>query len=615
VLPVETLGEVRRRLSARALRGRRARGAGGSLLGRRGPRCQRERENDYDANGAFHVALLPVFSLQYSPFMRACAVTALGAFILAAGLLEVPLIGQHVQLETILARATHYVGEFVYRFANVVAEERYSQESISNRLTQAAPAGVAPGSPIIAGSRRELRSDFLLVLLPESDEYQPFRDVFEVDGAPIRDREQRLTKLFLESKSAAVDQARKISLESARYNLGNVARTFNNPIIPLAFLQPNGRPRFRFSLGKQDRTAGPNVWIVEYREQGRPTLIKGLRGRDIPARGAFWIDADTGRVLRSTLQLNDPAVLATLTTTYRTDERFQIDVPVEMRETYVYGGTRVLGTATYGRFRRFDVSTDETVTSAAPATIITERRTGLTLVEIRPGRFKMGSPAAETGRTAAERQHETTMSRSFLLGQREVTQQEWRALLGDRPSRFSDCGPRCPVESVAFEDVQRFLAALNGAQTLQEYRYRLPTEAEWEYACRAGTTTPFSTGGTISTLLANFNGKEPYEGAPSGLFRERPTRAGGFAPNPWGLSDMHGNVAEWTSDRLVPDESAGPAPDPGAPLPADALVIRGGSWASGASAIRCAARSGVAPATRDPRIGFRVAADRIGETP
>jgi formylglycine-generating enzyme required for sulfatase activity len=189
-------------------------------------------------------------------------------------------------------------------------------------------------------------------------------------------------------------------------------------------------------------------------------------------------------------------------------------------------------------------------------------------------------------------------------------------VLAENPSRFSDCGPRCPVESVSFDDVQRFLAALNGSQTAQKYKFRLPTEVEWEYACRAGTDTPFSTGSTITTLQANFNGKEPYGASPPGLFRERPTRASGFAPNRWGLSDMHGNVAEWTADVMAPEaDDTAAAAHAASTVAADLRAIRGGSWKSGASAIRCAARSSTAAMTRDPHVGFRVAADRVGATP
>jgi formylglycine-generating enzyme required for sulfatase activity len=248
--------------------------------------------------------------------------------------------------------------------------------------------------------------------------------------------------------------------------------------------------------------------------------------------------------------------------------------------------------------------------SVATTTIVSERRSGMRLVEVPAGSFAMGSPPAEAGRTAAERQHDVTIPRSFLLGEHEVTQQEWRAIMGADPSHFADCGPRCPVESVSFDDVRSFLAALNGASTNAKYTFRLPTEAEWEYACRAGTTTPFSTGATITTLQANFNGTAPYGAAPPGVFRERTTRATGFALNPWGMAEMHGNVAEWTADRLIAYGTTGAIADAGSQA-FDLRVLRGGSWSSNASEVRCAARAGAAPDTRDRRIGFRVAADRV----
>src|SRR5262249_53070358 len=140
--------------------------------------------------------------------------------------------------------------------------------------------------------------------------------------------------------------------------------------------------------------------------------------------------------------------------------------------------------------------------------------------------------------------HDVKISAPFYLGRFEVTQQEWRVVMGSSPSRFSDCGPRCPVERVSFDEVQKFLAALN-ARTVGDVHFRLPTEAEWEYACRAGTASPFSTGASITTAQANYDGRGP-SGVPPEAFRGRPTPTGTFDPNPWGMTDLHGNVAEWT---------------------------------------------------------------------
>jgi formylglycine-generating enzyme required for sulfatase activity len=232
----------------------------------------------------------------------------------------------------------------------------------------------------------------------------------------------------------------------------------------------------------------------------------------------------------------------------------------------------------------------------------------LALVSIPAGRFMMGSPRAEIGRGADETPHAVTIGHPFLLGQHEVTQEEWRAAMGTSPSQFSACGPRCPVERVNYAEVSRFLDVINAAGD-GRLHYRLPTEAEWEYACRGGTTTPFSTGENLTTAQANYNGAYPYAAFPAGLNRRQPTPAGAFASNPWGLADMHGNVWEWTSDWYAP---YGPdATDPRGPSTGDKRVIRGGSWYFDANSARCALRYTHAPPDRGFSLGFRVAADRL----
>lgn len=536
--------------------------------------------------------------------------------------LAAPQPPARVPLDVVLDRAGWYLDYFVDEFENVVAEERYTQDS-SQTLPSFSPAaggrgGIAPPpspSDMLRARHRDLRSDFLLVKSPDTAALVPFRDVIEVDGIAVRDREERLAKLFLKQAPDAMVQAERIREEGARYNLGNMRSTLGNPVLALGVLQQTYQSRFHFSPGKDDRSFGPGVAVVEYKELQSPAMIRGEGGVDLPAHGRLWIDTVTGRVLKTELRVEQPAVRAVITTTFQAEEKSGIAVPLEMREQYTFAsGNRVNSTATYGRFRRFDVSANEDIRT--PIATMTEPWTGMVLVELPPGRFTMGSASSEVGRNDDEALHDVEITRPFLLGQNEVTQQEWRTVMGASPSRFSACGPRCPVEDVTFTDVQRFLEKLNAhaapaAQQPPPLRYRLPTEAEWEHACRARTTGPFSTGENLTTTQANYNGRQPYGSFPAGEFRQKTTPAGAFPPNPWGLADMHGNVWEWTSDWYGPySQSAAANIDPHGPPSGEKRVIRGGSWAFDANSARCALRYTHAPQDKGFSLGFRVAADR-----
>jgi formylglycine-generating enzyme required for sulfatase activity len=192
--------------------------------------------------------------------------------------------------------------------------------------------------------------------------------------------------------------------------------------------------------------------------------------------------------------------------------------------------------------------------------------------------------------------------------------------MGTSPSTFSGCGPRCPVESVTFEDVQLFLRHLNDksrdasrvqAADAPRLHYRLPTEAEWEYACRAGTTGPFVTGENLTTAQANYNGKYPYGNSTPSEYRQRPVAVGSFPLNPWGLGDMHGNVWEWISDWYAPySETPADNIDPHGPPSGQKRVIRGGSWYFDANSARCALRYTHAPNDKGFSLGLRLAADQ-----
>jgi len=255
--------------------------------------------------------------------------------------------------------------DFVQKLSAVVAEESYVQHSTVALETVAIPGLRSRGTSALNAPResskhRELKADFLVV--KTSDEtWTPFRDVFEVDHIPIRDRSERLAKLFLNTRpdASAEEQAKAIAEESGRYNLGAVERTINNPVFALLILQPDVRTRFKFTGGRPDRKRGENVRVVEYVEEGRPTVIAGRPGEDMPAFGRFWIEGSTGRILRAELRVEVPAVKANLTTTFRSDGRLGIDVPNEFREEYDLHGSTVSGVASYTHFRKFAVKSTE----------------------------------------------------------------------------------------------------------------------------------------------------------------------------------------------------------------------------------------------------------------
>jgi formylglycine-generating enzyme required for sulfatase activity len=245
-----------------------------------------------------------------------------------------------------------------------------------------------------------------------------------------------------------------------------------------------------------------------------------------------------------------------------------------------------------------------------PADFYIEPMTSMRLVALEPGTFTMGSPATEFGRGDDETRHPVTFTRKIYLGQHEVTQAEWKQVMGVNPSRFVECA-RCPVETVDFFQVNAFLSRLNAGNAAM--RYRLPTEAEWEYACRAGTATAFSTGRSISTEQANYDGRFPYSGGSQGGTRGATTPVGSYPSNAWGLFDMHGNVWEWTADWYG-EYPAGPATDPDGPPKGKKRVIRGGSWNFDARSMRCAARFTHAPQDKGFSLGFRIVAEPIKST-
>lgn len=263
-------------------------------------------------------------------------------------LLLTPASAQQVTSQALVEKAAAYLVDLFPRLSNVVAAEQYVQETTSPR------------------KKRTLRSDYLIVRL-ETGDFATFRDVFEVDSKAVRDRDERLQKLFLNAPAAtAVQQAQRIADESARHNIWDIG-TVNNPYLAMAFIQDAYRPRFRLTSPKQEKAEGADVWAVQFQEFVVPTILHGNANRDMPARGRWWIEAGTGRVVKTELRLGTDSVTSGLTpiqitTTFKYDDDLKLNVPSEMKEFYPLGRNGdVYGTATYGRFRSFSVSTKEEI--------------------------------------------------------------------------------------------------------------------------------------------------------------------------------------------------------------------------------------------------------------
>lgn len=266
---------------------------------------------------------------------------------------------QAFTIEQLLDRASVYVEDLVAKLSRVVAEEQYSQEYLLS--TVEGSRGTFLGSPKVA-ERRMLKSDLLMVKPAGLDQWLVYRDVFEVDARMVRDREDRLTKLFLDSRDTvtALERANAIAIASAQFNIRQIG-TVDNPMLALGFLQRIYRPRFRFTLRGRDVAVGQDVWIVEFRETGRPTLMRGSGDKDVFARGRYWVDAASGRIARTEVVFNALGTESSVTTSFEMDERLETPVPVEMRFKRGSSRNEVRGVATYGRFRQFEVRTEETL--------------------------------------------------------------------------------------------------------------------------------------------------------------------------------------------------------------------------------------------------------------
>ena len=245
--------------------------------------------------------------------------------------------------------------------SGIVAEERYVQDSDKS------------DRPFI--THRELKSDLLLVRTEGTAEgYVEFRDVFEVDGDAVRDRTDRLTKLFVSPSVSARRRAGEIMNESARYNIGSVQRNINVPLVALMLMDPIYQPRFKYSVSSEGKGTprgmpktpafrlAADAWEIDFEEDRTPTVIRG-DDQDAKSRGRVWVDPETNRVLMTELSVDAKSVRSTIRVSFLSEPVTGFLLPIEMRETYVLKKRFYTfeGAATYGNFRQFSVSTAESI--------------------------------------------------------------------------------------------------------------------------------------------------------------------------------------------------------------------------------------------------------------
>jgi hypothetical protein len=259
---------------------------------------------------------------------------------------------------TVLSSAMRYAMNYEQRFALLAADEHYVQELMrppnpGDNLSRANPGGGMRGGGQM--NLQTIKSDYLLVQLGGDGEgFMPFRDAYEVKGRKLRERDDRLLKLFTSNDKSRFEKAAQYSSDSARHNLGNVARTINIPLLAMMFVHPRVNERFEFTDGGEETIGGRILRKIVYREAARPTLIKTTRGRDLALTGLMWIDPLSGTVVKTELNAADPAVRCQVIVTFRRDEALDLWVPDKMEEYYkaALAVDDILATATYTNIRR-----------------------------------------------------------------------------------------------------------------------------------------------------------------------------------------------------------------------------------------------------------------------
>lgn len=254
---------------------------------------------------------------------------------------------QAPSLDQVMARVTAYARDYGPRLSTVVSEERYRQEMDS------LPAGSSP-SP---SQQRTLRSDYVLTRVPATDDWVGYRDTFDMDGRPVREREERLLKILQGGGPRANAEAARIASENARYNLGSstFVRNINIPTFALDLMHPRYRKQFSFKKAGEEMLSGTRVWRIEYREREFDTIVHRQDGHDQPLRGFLWVDPLSGEVWRTALSWTSGPE-GSITVTYGRTPVVDVLVPVRMAERYIDGAFALLGDATYSNYRRFETA-------------------------------------------------------------------------------------------------------------------------------------------------------------------------------------------------------------------------------------------------------------------
>lgn len=273
------------------------------------------------------------------------AITVFAALLVTVG------AAQSDTFADVMRRAHEYVVVYEdHELSSVIASEHYYQQRLDGS-----------GQPPID---RVLRSDYLIFQLPPQEDWFALRDVYEVDGMPVGDHAERFRQLFAGPRETVTARAMAIAADNARFNLGDIYRTINVPTFALRLLRPMSRGRVRYQKAGEEQIESTDTWVINYEETRGPTFSATREGRDIPAHGRFWIEPDTGVVVRSEMILGGTPRLrerATITVTYRLEPSLGFRVPVEMRERYDTPSRKnadvVVAVATYSDFRRFDLRT------------------------------------------------------------------------------------------------------------------------------------------------------------------------------------------------------------------------------------------------------------------